>query len=156
MTTFRLLDPHGAPQDFEILLACIGNLYRELFGEGAVPTAELRTKLARQLADRPAHWAFVGTQTGHEEPIAFFTLAESFAVFAHGRYGILNELWVAPQWRSQGVGELAIANAAEFGRTRDWERIDVTAPPDARWDRTFAFYQRHGFTPTGRKLKLYL
>jgi GNAT superfamily N-acetyltransferase len=106
-------------------------------------------------ADAPSHWAFVGDHGG-PEPLVFATLAESFAVFAGGRYGIINELWVHEGSRSAGVGGLMIEHLAEFGRRRGWKRIDVSAPQDPKWDRSLAFYLARGFQQTGRKLKLML
>lgn len=50
------------------------------------------------------HWAFQLVDTSGRTA-AFFALAESFAFFAHGSYGILNELWVNPEVRSRGVGK---------------------------------------------------
>ena len=129
-------------------------LYAELFGPAAVLSAHDFEKALAQWAQgaRP-HWAFL-MQDESARGVAFFTLAESFAFFAHGSYGILNELWVNPEVRSEGVGEEVIGFCVQFARQRGWERIDVSAPPDAAWDRTFAFYQKRGFTFTGRKLKI--
>jgi GNAT superfamily N-acetyltransferase len=142
--------------DYEILVTHIAHLYRELFGASHVPSAQALEDLHEQLhADAPAHWAFVGDRGG-SEPLAFATLAESFAVFAGGRYGIINELWVHEGSRSAGVGALMIDHLAHFGRQRGWKRIDVSAPQDPRWDRSLEFYLARGFQQTGRKLKLML
>jgi GNAT superfamily N-acetyltransferase len=142
--------------DYEILVTHIAHLYAELFGASHVPSADAMEDWRAQLhADEPAHWAFVGDRGGGS-PIVFATLAESFAVFAGGRYGIINELWVAAETRSAGVGALMIDHLAEFGRQRGWKRLDVSAPQDPRWDRSLEFYLARGFARTGRKLKLML
>jgi GNAT superfamily N-acetyltransferase len=142
--------------DYEILVTHIAHLYGELFGVSNIPPAQVMDALHAQLhADAPAHWAFVGDRGG-SEPLVFATLAESFAVFAGGRYGIINELWVQEGSRSAGVGARMIEHLAEFGRRRGWKRIDVSAPQDPKWDRSLAFYLARGFQQTGRKLKLML
>lgn len=81
------------------------------------------------------------------------TLFESFAIYAGGAYGIISELWVAPAHRSGGVGRALVDAAVAHGRERGWLRIDVTAPEDARFERTRRFYEREGFVFTGPKLK---
>ncbi len=155
MLDIRQLMLDSAP-DFEIMMTHIANLYAELFGPDAVPSASSAAELRRQYLERqPCHWAFIGTDAAGEV-VAFATLAESFAVFAHGTYGIINELWVHPSQRSLGAGHRMIAELAKFGRGRGWLRIDVSAPIDPRWDRSFAFYRTCGFQSTGRKLKLML
>jgi GNAT superfamily N-acetyltransferase len=87
------------------------------------------------------------------EAAGVLTLTETFAIYAGGRYGVIDELYVAPPRRSAGVGRLLLDAAAEIGRERGWRRIDVTAPPGDRWRRTVAFYERNGFVFTGPKLR---
>ena len=93
------------------------------------------------------------TSFSNAAAFSFFTLAQTFSYFAHGSYGILNELWVNSEFRSQGVGEAVITYCENFARTQGWQRIDVSAPPMPQWDRSFAFYEKRGFEFTGRKLK---
>ncbi len=132
----------------------LGLLYAELFGPSAVLSeVDFRAAVGQWERDQRPHWAFQAIDESGRTA-AFFTLGESFAFFAHGTYGILNELWVNPEVRSKGVGEQVIAFCVRFAGMRGWGRIDVSAPPNAEWDRTFAFYQKRGFTLTGRKLKI--
>ena len=144
----------SACRDAEEIARYLGILYAELFGPSAVLSEEaFRAAVGQWERDGRPHWAFqVVDESGRTA--AFFTLAESFAFFAHGTYGILNELWVNPDLRSQGVGKDVIDFIVRFAAARGWGRIDVSAPPNAEWDRTFAFYQKRGFTFTGRKLKI--
>jgi len=130
-------------------------LYSELFGSDAVPGDDVFEDIFRQHQEANIYHVAYGLMQ-ENEVLAFFTLSEAFSVFAHGRYGVLNELWVHKDYRSQGLGQLVIEKVRELGRSRSWKRIDVTAPPGSDWDRTFEFYQRNGFKLTGRKLKTYL
>ncbi|HTV24316.1 MAG TPA: GNAT family N-acetyltransferase [Polyangiaceae bacterium] len=143
------------PADVELLKACIGALYSELFGPSAVPDAAAWARLCEQNAggSTPKHWSFVACDDA-AKPLAFVMLAESFAVFARGRYGIINELWVHPDARSSGAGARVIEFVRAFARLQGWVRVDVSAPQDPRWDRSVAFYRAQGFVPTGRKLKI--
>ena len=148
---FRELSAH---RDAEEIGRYLGILYAELFDPSAMLSEEaFRAAVGQWQQDPRSHWAFQALD-GSGRTAAFFTLGESFAFFAHGTYGILNELWVNPELRSQGVGEQVIEFCARFAQARGWGRIDVSAPPNAEWDRTFAFYQKRGFAFTGRKLKI--
>lgn len=95
-------------------------------------------------------------QTPAGEVVGVVTLTEAVAAYAHGRYGIISELYVVPSHRSLGVGRILLDAVKDFGRERGWRRVDVTAPPEARWERTLAFYRRNGFVFTGPKLRLQL
>jgi len=88
--------------------------------------------------------------------LGILTLVETFAIYANGNYGIINEMYVSPEHRSAGVGALLIEAAKEFGRTKGWARIDVTAPELERWERSRRFYEKQGFVFTGPKLKILL
>ncbi len=83
-------------------------------------------------------------------------MVETFAIYAGGRHGIINEMYVAPAHRSSGTGARLMAEAAVVGRERGWRRLEVTAPEAPRWSRTRAFYERQGFAFAGPKLKLML
>lgn len=143
-------------EDFELLITHIEKLYGELFGTGAGPSPDDLVQLRRDIATRaPRHWAFLARDDAGE-PIALATLAESFAIFARGYYGIINELWVRSDRRRAGAGAAMLDTLTRFGRSRGWRRIDVSAPVDPKWDESFEFYVRQGFVPTGRKLKILL
>ena len=85
--------------------------------------------------------------------IGICTLMESFAIYANGNYGIIDEMYVHPDYRSLRVGARLISAVVEYGRQKSWSRIDVTAPENERWRRTRAFYEKEGFIFTGPKLK---
>lgn len=84
------------------------------------------------------------------------TLTETFAIYANGKYGIINEMYTTPEARSAGVGAKLVDAAKEYGRQKGWTRIDVTAPESERWKRTRRFYEQQGFVFTGPKLKFIL
>lgn len=87
------------------------------------------------------------------EPIGVLTLTETFAIFAGGAYGVIDELYVAPHHRSAGLGRRLLDAAAAIGRERGWRRLDVAAPPGDAWKRSVAFYEKNGFVFTGPKLR---
>ncbi len=80
-------------------------------------------------------------------------LGECAAVYAGGVFGVITELYVVPEHRSEGVAPPLIEAAREFGKTRGWTHVEVTAPPLPKWRRTVDFYLREGFTEIGVRLK---
>lgn len=91
------------------------------------------------------------------EPVGFLALYQSYALYAEGVYGTIPEFYVRPSHRSQGIGSALLTEAKRVGRTRSWRRLEVTTPPLPQFDRTLAFYQRHGFAVSGGgKLKVAL
>jgi GNAT superfamily N-acetyltransferase len=69
---------------------------------------------------------------------------------------LLSELYVVPQFRSEGAGQELIREAVRFGHERNWGRLEVGAPDVPRWNRTVSFYRKNGFTEVGPRLKLLL
>jgi len=137
---------------FDEITQYIDLLYAELFGNDALLSKQVKNDIKGQYQqEQPAHSAYKIVDDG--KVVAFFTLAESFSFFAHGHYGIINELWVAPAFRSQGVGGKVLEFIKGIASEKNWHRIDVSAPPFEKWIKTFEFYQKYGFTHTGKKLK---
>ncbi len=92
-----------------------------------------------------------------ERVAGFIALSECRALYAEGRFGIIPELYVCPDRRSQGVGRLLVMEATRVARSNGWARLEVTTPPLPQFDRTLAFYERQGFSRSGgRKMKLSL
>lgn len=90
-------------------------------------------------------------------PLGCITMEESRALYAGGVFGTLREFFVRPEFRSRNIGQLLLEAAKTFGHARAWARLEVTTPPLPQFDRTLAFYERHGFSITGgRKLKVTL
>jgi GNAT superfamily N-acetyltransferase len=146
----RITGPERWPQIRDRVL----ELLREL-GEEADDLGDFDSARFEQawLADPERMRAIVALDDG-EDVVAVATLAESVAIYANGRYGILLEMYVAPSHRSNGLGAQMLRRAVAYGAKRGWSRIEVTAPEGDRWHRTVAFYQRNGFRYAGPKLKL--
>ena len=142
--------------EFPLVVSLVGALLKELGAEGDEAgklAVEQLASLARQGGDR--HIAFLAFDAD-DSPIGVLTLAESMAIYAKGHYGIINEMFVAPEFRSTGVGARLIAAAVAESKSRGWRRIDVTAPESLVWAPTRRFYEQQGFTFTGPKMKLLL
>lgn len=150
--SIRAMSPDEAGVVFELVQALLQEL-----GEEGEDTGELdRGRLSRLWRDAPERHIVLGAFDGGATPVGLLTLDEGFAFYAHGLYGVINEIYVAPTHRSCGVGRRLVTAAKEIAGRRGWTRIDVTAPESQRWMRTRQFYEREGFSFTGPKLKFSL
>ena len=81
--------------------------------------------------------------------IAFASLCESHSLYTEGAFGIIQELYVMPEYRSQSIGKDLVREIVEFAKTKDWKRLELCTPPLPEFERTFEFYQDNGFERTG-------
>lgn len=82
------------------------------------------------------------------------TVAESCSIYAKGRFGVIQELYVRPSFRSKFVGRELVNAVVDLARSKGWSRIEVGAPDRDKWGRTVEFYKREGFVEVGPRLKL--
>ena len=91
-----------------------------------------------------------------EECVGVLTIYGVMALYAPGSLGIIQELYVAPNMRSEGVGEQLINSAKEHGNKYGWVNLEVGTPNPETWNRTVSFYKRFGFKEIGPRLKFHL
>lgn len=109
-----------------------------------VPATE---KLCHQLMES-GHYHVMAALEG-DQIVAFATLCESFALYAEGAFGIVQELYVLPNHRSAKVGEKLLDAVAEHAKTQGWKRLELCTPPVPEFDRTVSFYQNNRFEISG-------
>jgi len=85
--------------------------------------------------------------------IGLLTLSASFALYAGGEYGVIDEMYVRPEYRCRGVGRALVDEAVAIARQKRWFRLDVTGPEHERGARAVRFYENMGFEFTGPKLR---
>jgi GNAT superfamily N-acetyltransferase len=146
----------AAPEQLPVVLRLVQRLLMELSDDPAEFDGWDPAKVRLALESAGDRFAALLAQTQAGEIVGVATLTEAIAAYAHGRYGIISELYVVPSHRSHGVGRILLDAVKAFGRERGWRRVDVTAPPEARWERTVDFYRRNGFVFTGPKLRFLL
>lgn len=106
---------------------------------------------ARALLAEGRITALLGQDRGRAA--GMITLQEGAAIFAGGHYGVINELYVLPPYRSLGLARDLVLAAVKLARTRGWTRLEVGAPGTPAWARTLAFYRREGFVELGPRLR---
>jgi len=140
----------------ETILEFVGRLLRELEGGSAeFEGVDSQKVLAEWAQNQDRVHAFLA-KTEEGRVVGISTLVETFAIYAGGCHGVIDEMYVDPEFRSEGVGRMLIDAVKNFGREKSWLRIDVTAPPEEEWKRTVRFYEREGFVFTGPKLRFKL
>lgn len=87
-------------------------------------------------------------------PIAVVTMVETYALYAGGKIGVIQEFYVSPEFRDSGVGSMLIEQVKDYGNNNNWSYIELCTPPLPEFDRTLNFYQKNGLIPVGgRKMK---
>ncbi|WP_158606413.1 GNAT family N-acetyltransferase [Paenibacillus ginsengarvi] len=89
----------------------------------------------------------------NKECIGIISVSQVRAVYAGGLIGIIQELYVQPEMRSMHIGHKLVKTVVDYGVSRQWKRIEVGAPNQSNWQKTFDFYVREGFSAIGPRLK---
>jgi len=146
----------AGPGNRQVVLALVERLLRELEESPDEFQGIERDRVVRDLESAGERFTAFLALLPSGEAVGVVTLFESFAVYAGGNYGIIDEMYVAPEHRCAGVGSRLVDAVRQEGCHRGWIRIDVTAPPEKRWNRTVKFYESQGFVFTGPKMRLRL
>lgn len=97
---------------------------------------------------------FKAVDLASHQAVGFISLCESFALYADGSFGIIQELFVEDDYRSRRVGESLMNYAMDYGKSKKWKRLELCTPALPAFNRTLDFYIGHGFEVTGgKKLK---
>ena len=144
------------PEKKELIFRYVSLLLHELEGEESEFEGIDLAKVYREMEDMGDRFCAFMATTESGEVVGMMTVMESFAIYAGGKYGVIDEMYVAPKYRSRGIGQKLISALIEYAGKRKWQRIDVTAPPEEKWKPTVAFYENQGFVFTGPKLRLKL
>jgi ribosomal protein S18 acetylase RimI-like enzyme len=84
----------------------------------------------------------------NERPIAV-ALGCAFLGIEHGgTSGWIEELYVLPEFRQQGIGSLLVAECIRVASASGWRAIDLEI--DSKHRRAVSLYERHGFTQLDR------
>lgn len=144
---------YATVEEHKLVVRLVQKLLLEL-GDEAKDVGEMRTASILEQWSQEASRVSVLLVTHDSQCIGLMTLYESFAIYANGRYGIIGEMYVDPEFRNQGIGRRLLQKAKEHAREHGWTRIDVTAPEGENGHRARKFYEAAGFTFAGPKLKL--
>lgn len=142
----------ASPEEAPVVAAAARALLREL--DATPPAPDAMEVAARTLiTDRDAGEVFLADAGG----AIIGMLAASWQVAIHipGRYGLIQDLWVHRDWRSQAVGHGLVDALVTAARQRQVTRIEVGVPRDG-WphlEATRRFYLRNDFGTIGGRLR---
>lgn len=145
------------PSDATTIAKLIGDLLQEIMA--AIGTQAFAFSLD-ETAARTRSWLEDGSYTvllarDGDRLTGLLALSECRALYAGGRFGIIPELYVCPDRRSQGVGRALVEEAKHIAHSKGWTRLEVTTPPLPQFERALLFYERQGFSVSGgRKMKV--
>jgi len=88
--------------------------------------------------------AFDGSQI-----IGFGAMCESRSLYAEGTFGIIQEFYVLPEYRSKSVGKELLREIVKFSKRKKWVRLELCTPPVPEFEKTVEFYKENGFEITG-------
>lgn len=151
-----ILIRNAMPSDAPEIAVLVGQLLQEIMA--VIGTKAFHSSVADTETCARA-WLADGSYTvllarDGDHLVGLLALSECRALYAEGRFGIIPELYVCPDRRSQGVGRELVAEAKRVARSKGWARLEVTTPPLPQFNRTLAFYEREGFSVSGgRKMK---
>nr|BAJ06871.1 GCN5-related N-acetyltransferase [uncultured bacterium]BAJ06878.1 GCN5-related N-acetyltransferase [uncultured bacterium] len=85
----------------------------------------------------------------NDRVVGFGALCESHSLYAEGTFGIVQEFYILPEYRSKSIGKDLLAKIIEYGKSKQWVRLELCTPPVPEFDRTVSFYKENGFEITG-------
>ncbi len=140
MITFRIADP----SDTLAVALLLAALFEEV--EHTPDAAEIAGIFA-EIDEDDSHSTLLALNE-EGDIVGILTIVECLSISAGGKYGVLNELYVVPGYRSEGVGKMLVDEAKDLAEARHWKRIEVTTPGD-EFAKTLRFYEREGFYKIG-------
>jgi GNAT superfamily N-acetyltransferase len=144
MITFRIADT----SDTDVVSELLADLFAEV---GHSLTAAEIADIFEQIDEDDLHSTLLALNE-EDETVGVLTLVESLSLYAGGRIGVVNELYVVPDYRSEGVGKQLLDAAKDLAEERGWVRLEVTTPGDD-YEKTLRFYEREGFMLVGPRYK---
>lgn len=126
-------------------------LARAFYDEDGFTTSDedLRENLVRLLAADNAHIGVVMDDTR----LCSFALTTTALILESGVVAELQDLYVDPEHRAQGIATRLIADAAQWGRAQAATSLEVVIAPNGRdVSHLFRFYAARGFRDEGRRL----
>lgn len=148
MIQFVIADPSHT----ETVAAMLEGLFQDV--EHDLKADEIAERFEEIDSDE-RHSTVLAYDEENDEYVGLITVTESLALYAGGRIGVINELYVEPDYRSEGVGKMLLDAVKDLARERGWVRLELTTPGD-EFEKTLRFYQREGFMRIGPRFKFHV
>lgn len=143
----KIVDDKSA-DEIAKLAVCLTNEIIERTGiKHFVVDVPLATQLCKSYMKNGQYTVVAAYKKG--EIIGFGTLCESHSLYAEGAFGIIQEFYVMPKYRSHTIGQQLIERIVSLAKDNGWKRLELCTPPVPEFNRTVAFYQANNFEITG-------
>lgn len=110
------------------------------------------TTRCQTLMEQGVYHAFIAYS--QQQVIGVVTISETYALYAAGKIGIIQECYVIPEFRGQGIGEQLIKAAQAYGEKQNWACMELCTPPLPEFQRSIHFYEKSGLKVVGgRKMR---
>lgn len=139
------------PEDSAIVSYLISALLCELRGQPFSPDTAPESTVQKLLRQQDRIFGYLLLES--QRPIGIIMLSEGLALYAGGSYGIITELYIAPEARSSGSARQLLRQAEQLAQKRGWPMIEVGAPRQPKWQRSLNFYLNNGFDQLGPRLR---
>lgn len=138
--------------DVPAAAAAVGALLDELGGE-APAVAELEAA-TRALVEQPELGTLLVAEA-EGELVGVLAASWVHAVHVPGHYGVIQDLWVRPDFRSRAVGRELVERYAEIAGERGAARLEVGLPKESfeRIEATERFYRGNEFASLGIRMR---
>ncbi len=140
MITFRIADA----SDSAVISMLLAALFEEVEGS---PEAEEIYAIFAEMEEDDSHSTLLALDKD-DDIVGIVTIVECLSISAGGKYGVINELYVVPEYRSEGVGKMLVDEVKALAENLGWKRIELTTPGD-EFSKTIRFYEREGFYRIG-------
>jgi GNAT superfamily N-acetyltransferase len=103
--------------------------------------ADIRNNLDSELGSSAGPGRLLAILAKDQNGIAVgvLTLAQCFALYAGGAYGVIDELYVRPEYRGQDIERQLLDEAVAIATRRGWLHLDITGPEGDRNERAARF-----------------
>lgn len=140
-------------EDAPAVAGAVAELLREL-GASPAPARALE-EAARSVAGNEDVGVMLVAEDTERRIVGLLGCSWQIAVRVPGRYGLIQELWVARDWRNRAIGHELVDALVDLARERGIGRIEVGLPGEGfvQLEATRAFYLENGFGPVGTRMR---
>ena len=144
---YKIIDESQA-EEIAKLAVCLTN---EIIERTGIKHFDVDVPLAIELCNKYVSNGLYHVLAAFDENqiVGFGAMCESYSLYAEGAFGIIQEFYVMPKYRSKEVGKSLINEIVDFAKSKGWKRLELCTPPIPEFDRTVDFYKSNGFEITG-------
>lgn len=142
------------PEEIPIVVEFVERLVCEQSRQALTLDHQRMSQAAQEIMDTDQHRIFFAFDG--DLPVGMAGLVQSAAIHTYGPFGVINELYVEPDYRPLGVSAALIEAMAAHGAAQGWSHIEVSAPGGDYFAPVVGSYLREGFVETGPRLKMQL